>query len=1148
MKKSNYNIPLFGMRRLLCLKITIFLLLFCGFQGLANVYSQNEILKISKSKARISEHLKEFDRMSDFRFFYASDLFDESAVLEIAEKEISVDNFLEKYIKPLGFKYSISDKTIIISKAEAQKAKAKVAPKADQKKNEIKVKGTVIDSKGAPVPGVTVVIVGSTKGIITDFDGTYDISVAPDAQLQFSFIGMSDQVVEVNGRKLINITMTEKTEELEDVTIVAFGKQKKESIMASIETVRPADLKVPASNLSTALAGRISGLISYQRSGEPGADDASFFVRGVTSFSYAAGPLILIDGVESTSQELASMQPDDIESFSIMKDAAATAVYGARGGNGVIMITTKTGREGKLQFSARHEQTWSMATDKIDLADPITYMKLHNEATLARDPFANRYYSLEKIEQTEKGANPYVYPANNWYDMLFNDVVRNSRTNFSLSGGTKKVNYYLAGTMNEDNGSLKVDNRNNFNNNIQVRNYVLRSNVGIKLTPTTNATIRFTGQFKDYNGPLSSGNDMYQMVLRSDPVAFAPYFLPEHSSSARDHILFGNDPNNNYLNPYAEMVKGYKEYTNTKMKTQVEVKQDLGFIVKGLKAKFLFATDRSSYFDAQRQYKPYYYYVTPGSYNQLDDTFSLTARNPEDGTEWLDYKSSSRKVNATNYFEMLVNYATTINDIHDITGMFVATRRNYEEPGDNLVTSLPHRNVGYSGRFTYGYGGKYFAEFNFGLNGSERFSEENRWGFFPSAGLGYLISKEPFWEGGLSKVFTTMKLKATYGLSGTDAIGDKEDRFFYLSNVDLIDNKRGYRWGEFGSVYSPGVTMKRYPNDKITWETSRKMNLGIETDIFEDFHFQVDYYTEHRSDILMERKNIPTTMGLVQTPTSNVGKAKGYGIDLSLDYNHSWNEDMWLSIRGNFTYAVSEFEYYEDVDRSETPWLNRTGYPTTQTWGYVAERLFIDQADVDNSPQQTFGEYGPGDIKYRDINGDGKISYDDQVPIGHPTRPEIVYGIGFSGGYKGFDLSCFFQGLANESFFIDTHVIQPFVRDKDGKHALLEVIANDHWSESNPDPKAFWPRLTDKSLPNNQVTSTWWMRNGAFVRLKSLEVGYTIPKSLTQRIGVKSLRIYATGRNLLTFSKFKMWDPEMAGNGFKYPIQKVYNLGVQISL
>ncbi len=1082
------------------------------------------------------------EKQTGFSFNYLKNELKRNEAITDEYNNVSLYDLLISLSQKTGLRFHRVNDNINVKKVPGEKESIVV--------EDVNISGKVSDENGEGLPGVSVLVQGTNTGTTTNLDGEYKLSAAEDAVLSFSFVGYITQEIKVNNRAVIDVSLEPDVEQLEEIVVVGFGTQKKESVVAAIETVRPAELKIPSSNLSTALAGRISGLISYQRSGEPGADDASFFVRGVTSFGYAAGPLILIDGVESTTQELNNLQPDDIDSFSILKDAAATAVYGARGGNGVILVVTKTGQEGKLRVNLRHETSVSMSTDEIELADPVSYMRLNNNASLARDPFGRRVYSLEKIEQTENGANPYVYPATDWQDLLFDDQVVNSRTNFSLSGGSPKMTYYLAGTFNKDQGNIKVDPQNDFNNNIDLKTYVLRSNVGLKLTPTTDATIRFTGRFRDYNGPLISGSDVYNMVLRADPVAFVPFFRPEHASSDPNHILFGNDPNENYLNPYAETVKGFREFSEAQMKTQVRIDQDFKFITEGLTGRFLISTDRFSTFSARRQYNPFFYHVAPGTYNSLDDTFRLAGINPEEGTAFLNFQRQQDDTNITsfNYYEVALNYTKSINETHDVSAMLIANGRNSEQVGTDLVQSLPRRNLGYAGRFTYSYDSRFFTELNFGYNGSERFAKDKRWGFFPSIGLGYTISNEHFWDGSfMSKVFTTLKFRATYGLSGTDAIGDIDDRFFYLSNVNLIDVSRSYSWGEFGNVASPGFTIIRYPNANITWETSEKLNIGLETDILDDFRFQIDYYTERRENILQARSTIPVTVGLVQTPTANVGVAKGYGVDMSLDYNKSWINGAWLSLRGNFTYAVSEYEFYEDVDRSETPWLDRTGRSTSQTWGYVAERLFIDDEDVANSPLQTFGQYGPGDIKYRDINNDGVIGFDDQVPIGNPTRPEIVYGFGFSGGWKNWDLSAFFQGLANESFFINASTIQPFIRNQGGKNALLQVIADDHWSLENPDPKAFWPRLTDRSLANNEVTSTWWMRDGAFLRMKQLELGYTIPEVITQKVGITNARFYTSGTNLFVFSKFKLWDPEMAGNGFQYPIQKVFNLGVQLS-
>lgn len=1023
-----------------------------------------------------------------------------------------------------------------------------------QTPKEIEVKGKVLDELGDPLPGVNIVVVGSPRGVTTDIDGSFIIKVLSTDQLRFSYLGMQDQVVAVDGKRELMVVLKEKTDELEEVTIVAFGKQKKESVMAAITTVRPSDLKVPSSNLTTALAGRMAGLISYQRSGEPGEDDASFFVRGVTTLTYGAGPLILIDGVEMSSTDLARLQTDDIASFSIMKDAAATALYGARGGNGVIMVTTKEGREGKANLSFRYETSLSAPTKKIELADPITYMRLNNEAVLTRNPMQIVPYSMEKIESTERGLNPMVYPANDWYDIMFKDYSINHRFNFNVSGGGKVARYYIAASYSQDGGVLKTVN--NSQNGIDLKRYMLRTNVNINVTKTTEAIVRLHGAFDDYKGPLDSGSDLYSKVMRSDPVAFPAYFAPDALHQHKNHVLFGNTDQGQYINPYADMVKGHKEYSKSTMMAQFELKQNLEFLTEGLNARALFSTNRASYFDVQRFYNPFYYAV--GMYDKMKDEYMLNALNPETGTEWLDYKEGKKEISTSTYFEAAINYDRVFGEKHGVSGLLVYNMRNYlKGNAGSLILSLPQRNLGLSGRFTYNYDMRYFLEANFGYNGSERFAKNHRYGFFPSVGAGWVVTNEPFWQSlnsSLRNAVTNLKLKATYGLVGNDAIGKEEDRFFYQSNVNLDNKDRAYTWGENFYYTVNGVSISRYANPAITWEIARKMNLGIELSLFGKIDILADFYTESRKNILQTRTDIPATMGLLPdlTPQANVGKASGKGMDISVDVNHYFNKDFWLTGRFNFTYATSKWEIYEEPDNSLTPWLSRVNTPVNQMWGYVAERLFVDEQDVINSPTQSFGNYMGGDIKYRDINGDDKITELDKVPIGYPTTPEIIYGFGLSTGYKNFDFSFFFQGLGRESFWIDAYKTSPFLDTDDdngvvSKNALLKVYADNHWSEDNRNVQALWPRLTTTQLKNNTETSTWFMRDGSFLRLKSLEFGYTVPDKLLRKLYVSNLRLYLSGTNLLTFSKFKLWDPEMAGEGMKYPIQRVVNLGIQLS-
>lgn len=1012
------------------------------------------------------------------------------------------------------------------------------------------IKGKVTDQDGKPLPGVTIVVVGTTRGVITNNDGTYTIDAKPSDRLAYSFIGMESQIIDVGNRNSIDVQMGEKIDELEEVTVVAFAKQKKESVLSSISTINPAELKIPTSNLTTALAGRLAGIISYQRSGEPGRDDADFFIRGVTTFGYAANPLILIDGLEMRTEDLARLQPDDIASFSIMKDATATALYGARGANGVILVTTKEGKEGKAKVSVRYETSVSSPTRQIELADPVTYMKLHNEAVVTRNPLGIQPYSQEKIEKTESGANPYLYPAMDWYKMLFKDNTMNNRLNFNVSGGGKIARYYVAGTYNKDNGILNVDKKNNFNNNIDLQRYLLRSNVNINVTNTTEMIVRLHAAFDDYTGPIDGGTTLYNKVLRSNPVLYPAFFEPDEAHRFKEHILFGNYDQGNYINPYADMVKGYKNYTKSNMMAQFELKQDLSFLLKGLSARGLYSETRYSYYDVSRYYNPFYYSV--GGYDRVTGTYVLENLNPTTGTEYLNYSEGTKSIESITYAEAALMYNNTYNEKHEVSGLLVSTMRNrLVANAGSLQQSLPYRNLGVSGRFTYSFDKRYFIEANFGYNGSERFAVNNRYGFFPSVGTGWIVSNEKYYGETMKRIMPLLKLKATYGLVGNDQIGDANDRFFFLSEVNMNTTSRSYTVGsEFGYTRS-GISISRYENPEITWEVATKANLGMEMNLLDAFNINADFFKEYRSKILMDRAYIPGIMGLQSTPRANLGEASSKGVDFSIDYQKAFKKGLWLSGRVNFTYATSQFEVYEEPDYSDTPWKSRVGYPLGQQWGYVAERLFVDEYEVRNSPNQG-SLVMAGDIKYKDINGDGKISGLDQVPIGFPTSPEIVYGFGVSSGFKGFDLSCFFQGVARESFWIDSQTTSPFV-DTDGSasvvsnNALLAVYAEDHWSEYNRNLYALWPRLSNETIANNNHRSTWFMRNGSFLRLKSVELGYTLPSEITRKINIVSTRLYASGTNLLTFSKFKLWDPEMAGNGMGYPIQRVVNFGIQVS-
>lgn len=1021
------------------------------------------------------------------------------------------------------------------------------------------VSGLITDSSGSALPGVTVFVKSNKSiGTTSDVNGRYILRVPDNATLVFSMVGFQQQEVSVEGRTTINIRFLPATTTLGETVVVAFGKQKKEDVVGAVTSINPSELKIPSSNLTTALAGRLSGVIAYQRSGEPGQDNADFFIRGVTTFGYKKDPLILIDGIESTSTDLARLQPDNIANFSILKDATATALYGSRAANGVILIKTKEGKEGKASIFVRLENSVSMPTRNIQLADPITYMKLENEAVLTRDPLGVLPYSDEKIDNTIAGINPYMYPTTDWRKALIKNYTTNQRANLSVNGGGQVARYFVAGSVNKDNGILKVDPRNNFNSNIKLVTYTLRSNVNVNITSSTELAIRLSGTFDDYTGPIQGGSGIYKEIMRTNPVRFPAYYPADAAHQYVKHIMFGNYDDGSgtyYLNPYAELEKGYKNYSQSVMNAQFEVKQDLGFLANGLNLDVLLNTKRYAYFDVTRAYSPFWYQAT--AYNKTYNTYNLFLLNEDKGTEYLNYDPGQKVNQSAFYMQSTLNYDHNFNDVHEINGLLVFMVQNrLTGNASDLQSSLPFRNVGLAGRGTYSYKHRYYAEFDFGYNASERFYKTHRWGFFPSLGLAWNVSNEKFWDP-LKGAISNLKFRATYGLTGNDDIGSAQDRFMYLSNVDMNDPSRGAVFGTNNSYSRSGISVSRYANTSITWETATKMNLGLDMTVLGKWDITADVYKQVRSHILMTRAATPAELGLSAQPQANIGKAEGKGIDLSVDYNQSFGNTLWLQARANFTYAASKFLIYEEYDYKNAPWKSHIGYSVNQQWGYLAERLFVDDAEAAKSPKQNFGGYGGGDIKYRDVNGDGQITTLDQVPLGYPTTPEIVYGFGFSAGFKGFDLSVFFQGLGRESFWINAKATAPFVafyydnESLPGKpqNQLLKAYAQSHWSEDNQDLHALWPRLSTTSIgnDNNSQQSTWFMRNGAFLRMKQLEFGYTLPERITRRMFTKSLRVYLNGTNLLCWDDFNLWDVEMGGNGLGYPIQKVFNVGIQMN-
>jgi len=1039
----------------------------------------------------------------------------------------------------------------------------------------ITITGTVTDTLGQRVSGASVTVTGKKSiGTSTDVNGRFILDVDDGATFIISYVGLAEQKFTASQDHRTLTVVLRPAAAGEAVVVTAYGKKvRKEALVGSVTSVNPDALRIPASNLTNALAGQVAGVISFQRGGQPGADNSQFFIRGVTTLGYSASPLILVDNVELTANDLARLNVDDIASFSILKDASAAALYGARGANGVILVTTKEGKLGKARISVRYENSVSKPTKNIDLADPITYMKGYNEASTTRGgaPFftPNQIQDATATWTHAPGYNPYLAPATDWMATMFKKQTTTQRANFSVQGGNDLARYYISGSYDRDNGILQSNPVNNFNSGMKYENYQLRSNINVKVTKTTEVVARLWGNFNDYTGPITDDNsglatDLYDRVLHTSPVAFPAFYKPDSANRLSKHILFGNSTTNGFLqdNPYADLMYGYKSFSESRISAQFEVNQNFNFITPGLSAHGIFSTNRYAYFDVSRYYKPFYYDI--GSYDPRSGQYTLNWLNNTPGAaqEFLTYNPGYKSLSTYIYMQGSVDYDHSFGD-HRVGLTVLGTREQTENPNaldpltlqPSLQASLPARNLGVSGRASYTYDNRYVVEFNFGYNGSEKFAPNHRYGFFPTIGGGWIVSNEKFWKGAIAGVITRLKLRGSYGKVGNDNIG--KQRFFYLSSVNP-DSGPGAVFGTNNSFGLNGTQILAYPNPDVTWETSRKSNGAIEMTVGKGFNIIAELYHEYRYNILIPRGYIPVSVGIENSAAANLqanlGTAYSTGVDIHLDYNKRLSKDLAVTLMGNFTYTTNKVGHLEEP-QYPYPYLFHTGHPIDQQFGYIGERLFVDDKEAVNSPTQSFSGPLPqgGDIKYRDVNKDGIIDGYDKVAIGLPTKPEIIYGFGFSLVFKQFDLNAFFQGLARESFFLNSSAqndryygnygTEPFVNNAQ----LLKAYANNHWSLENQDLYALWPRYSLYDNVNNDQQSSWWLRDGSFIRLKSIEAGYTFPKQWTRRLFVDNARLYFSGLNLLTFSHFKLWDPEMAGQGFGYPIQKVINLGLNLN-
>lgn len=1098
------------------LKYIVLLLLFYPL----NILGAQGVISVKGQAMTIKQAIQLIEKNSNYTFFYnAADL--KNTTNKNLNCEGTIEEVLKEVFKGSGITYMIKGNEIILKVNKEEAAQ-------QQPKKKRTVTGTVVDAEnGDPVIGATVVVKGQNDGVITDLDGNFTIAISGSkAQLEFSYIGYRKKTVDVGDLGVINVKMESDNQLLSEVVVVGAGTQKKVSVTGSITSVKGLELKAPSSSLTTSFAGKLAGVISMTSTGEPGAA-SEFYIRGVSTFGGRATPLILLDDVEISTADLNNIPAETIESFSILKDASATAIYGARGANGVMLITTKTGKENeKTRINVTVENSFNKPMNFPDFVNGATWMEMYNEAQLTRNPGATPKYSQLDIDNTRNQVNPYIYPDVQWKDVIFKNMNMNQRANVNISGGGSKASYYMSLQANHDTGLLDTKKVYSYNNNINNWGYNFQNNISYKITSTTKIDLHMNAQIRNKKGPNYSTSDLFAQMLYCNPINF-PVTFPAQPGDT--HIRFGNaiwTGSSVRTNPYAYMLSSFKEYNENTLNTSLKINQKLDFVTKGLSVQAMVNWKNWASSSYNRTIEPYYYGIKGGSYNPSNPTDYEIERLGTSGTDYLKTSDISKASDQTFYLDARVNYDRQFN-LHHVTGMLMYMQREYRS------SVLPERNQGFSGRFTYDYGQRYLVELNFGYNGTERLAKKERFEFFPAVSLGWVISNEKFFEP-MTKYIDNLKIRGSYGLVGSDETGLSAgaQHFLYIDQVSL--NNIGFTTGVDMNYTLYGPLVTNYAVVNGGWERVKKLDIGIDLELFRQLTITADYFNEKRYNILLHREAWPESLGYYTAkPWSNKGKVDNWGIELSVNWRKEFTKDLYVDFRGNFTYTENK---YVNLDEPVYPyvWKTSTGKPLSRTTGYIAQGLFSSQEEIDNSPTQNLGStVKPGDIKYRDVNGDGKIDGSDQVMISpYGTTPRIQYGLGMNVTYKKFDFGVFFNGSAKRTIMISG--ISPFGQSD---YNVMQFIADDYWSESNPNPNAKYPRLglTSSQTANNTVASTYWMRNGNFIRFKTLELGYKF----------KYGRVYLNGDNIAVFSPFKLWDPELSWNA--YPLQRTFNIGVQLN-
>lgn len=1015
----------------------------------------------------------------------------------------------------------------------------------------VEVTGIVTDESDEPLIGVNITVSDVPGlGTITDLEGRYRISVEDYRKLVFSYIGFETQEILVRNQRVINVVMKEAvTQLIDELVVTGIGSQRKLTVTGAVTSVNVEELKsTPSTSIVNTLAGRVPGIMAMQTSGQPGKNFSEFWIRGISTFGANTSAYVLVDGFE---RDLNEINIEDIESFSVLKDASATAIYGAKGANGVILITTKHGKPGKINIDAKFETSYNTRTITPEFVDGFTYANLINEARITRNN--EPIYQPEELEILRLQLDPDLYPNVNWMDKLLKDGAMSYRANLNMSGGGATARYFASVSYVEEQGMYYTDEtlRKDYNTNANYKRYNYRLNTDINITQSTILKLGVSGSLQKRNSP-GLGDDWVWDEL----FGYSPIRTPIFYSNGYIPAIGGG----NRTNPWVTATQtGFNENWENNIQTNVTLEQDFNFLLEGLRFTGKFGYDTNNSSNILRRKWPEQWRAERAR-NAAGEIVFTKISDPMEM-----HQSSSSGGNRREFLDLLFNYDRSLSghnfgaDAKYTQDAFIYT----VNLGDDIKNGVSRRNQAIAGRLRYNWNYRYFADFNFGYTGSENFAAGHQYGFFPAYSVAWNIAEESFIRDNLPWM-NMFKLRYSHGKVGNDNLGNERFPYLYtLQNwIDVFENNQwvrrdvpGYQWAEYGNdKYYRGMFYSQVASPYVTWEVATKSDLGTDISLFRDsFQLTVDYFDEKREGIYMARNFLPLIVGLESTPRANVGAVRSRGFDGHFSYRHQIGE-VNLTMRGNMTYSKNEV-LERDEENNVYPYQMERGYRVGQTKGLIALGLFEDYDDIRNSPTQHFGTYQPGDIKYKDVNGDGVVDDGDRVAIGSTRTPNLIYGVGLSAQWKALDVNVHFQGAGKSNFFIYGKTVYAFSEGEWG-NVLKGLVNENRWISADisgdpatENPNAPYPRLSYGGNGNNFRESTYWLRDGSYVRLKTVDIGYTLPKQFVNQLRLNNVRVFMVGSNLLTWAPFKLWDPEMANSrGEDYPMTKSITLGLSVNL